>query len=258
MTLQLGATVLIIFSALTMIGWGRISSNIWYHVKQDYSQRGGKVLGRRLSPFKWVRERPCKRGQATRHHPNREGPSYGAEAPRFLPWRSRRGTSSLACSPVSLEMQWHVNRRSFPCWAMICIHNYWNSELHSHHRHSWNGQNSLWRRRWSSICSLSSLKICRGPRGRFHEQRIHGVPIERPYLYFMEVCEYTSMSRVHGFHWWKEQESETEGLPPMDMLHSPPYPSKIEPHKRKFYSLLFIKAWAKRVIVMRVCLYRGR
>lgn len=45
MTLQLGATVLIIFSALTMTGWGRMLSKIWYHVKQKQQSvvRGEKI-----------------------------------------------------------------------------------------------------------------------------------------------------------------------------------------------------------------------
>jgi hypothetical protein len=36
--------------------------------------------------------------------------------------------------------------------------------------------------------------------------------------------------------------NETEGIPPMDMLHSPPYPSKIQPQTQKEVLLfVFIK-----------------
>jgi hypothetical protein len=45
-----------------------------------------------------------------------------------------------------------------------------------------------------------------------------------------------SIHRCHEFMVFtneKNMKNETEGLPPMDMLHSASYPSKIEPQKKE-------------------------
>jgi hypothetical protein len=74
------------------------------------------------------------------------------------------------------------------------------------------------------------------------------------------LWKFVSMHRCHEFITdGKNMEVKLEGLPPMDMLHSAPYPSKIEPRKKdRLVSSQTNHSQSREEVSVRRCRYHGR